>query len=118
VKFRGTAQTFAGPLLDFGVSQSFVGYYPKKKELICNFNPALPEVVGFPWEVPSSAADHSCILAIAESADDPINPYVRAVIAARTAACTASRFTLSTSSSSQSVLVVQPRLIAGVFLLK
>jgi hypothetical protein len=41
-------------------------------------NPALPEVVGFDWDVPSSAADHSCMLTIVESADDPIDPAVRA----------------------------------------
>ena len=41
-------------------------------------NPALPEVVGFNWNVPVGAADHSCMLAISESADDPIDPAVRA----------------------------------------
>jgi len=41
-------------------------------------NPALPEVVGFNWNVPVGAADHSCMLAITESADDPIDPAVRA----------------------------------------
>ncbi|MGE5281829.1 MAG: WD40/YVTN/BNR-like repeat-containing protein [Chloroflexota bacterium] len=40
-------------------------------------NPALPEVVGFNWSVPAGAADHSCMLAIAESVDDPIDPVVR-----------------------------------------
>ena len=41
-------------------------------------NPELPEVVGFNWNVPMSAADHSCLLAIVESADDPLDPNIRA----------------------------------------
>lgn len=40
-------------------------------------NPPVPEVVGFNWNVPAGAADHSCMLAIVESADDPIDPTVR-----------------------------------------
>ncbi len=40
-------------------------------------NPALPEVVGFDWSVPTTAAEHSCMLAIVESADDPLDPSVR-----------------------------------------
>jgi hypothetical protein len=40
-------------------------------------NPALPEVVGFDWDVPVTAADHSCMLAMAESVDDPLDPSVR-----------------------------------------
>jgi hypothetical protein len=40
-------------------------------------NPALPEVVGFDWAVPATAAEHSCMLAMVESADDPINPSLR-----------------------------------------
>jgi hypothetical protein len=40
-------------------------------------NPALPEVVSFEWDVPMSAADHSCMLVIVESDDDPIDTAVR-----------------------------------------
>jgi hypothetical protein len=40
-------------------------------------NPALPEVVGFDWSVPTTAAEHSCMLAIVESADDPLDPSIR-----------------------------------------
>lgn len=40
-------------------------------------NPALPEVVGFNWNVPATAADHSCMMAIIESVDDPIDTSVR-----------------------------------------
>jgi hypothetical protein len=40
-------------------------------------NPALPEVVAFDWNVPLGAADHSCMLAIIDSADDPLDPAVR-----------------------------------------
>jgi hypothetical protein len=40
-------------------------------------NPLVPEVVGFDWAVPLGAATHSCMLAIAESADDPLDPSVR-----------------------------------------
>ena len=47
--------------------------------LIPVVNPALPEVVGFNWSVPLGAADHSCMLAIVESADDPIDPAVRSM---------------------------------------
>jgi len=40
-------------------------------------NPDMPEVVSFSWEVPKSATS-SCLLVIVESADDPIDPVVRA----------------------------------------
>ncbi|HET7108632.1 MAG TPA: hypothetical protein VFI38_17595 [Candidatus Acidoferrum sp.] len=40
-------------------------------------NPEYPEVAQFPWNVPASAKDHSCFLAITESADDPLDPSVR-----------------------------------------
>jgi len=40
-------------------------------------NPALPEVAGFDWSVPTTAAEHSCMLAIVESADDPLDPSLR-----------------------------------------
>jgi photosystem II stability/assembly factor-like uncharacterized protein len=40
-------------------------------------NPDLPEVTQFLWSVPPSAKDHSCMLAIFESANDPIDPGVR-----------------------------------------
>src|SRR5205085_6325368 len=41
-------------------------------------NPAMPEVARFDWNVPQSAAKHTCMLSITESADDPLNPNVRA----------------------------------------
>jgi hypothetical protein len=43
-------------------------------------NPELPEVAGFDWSVPASAAEHSCMLVIVESSEDPIDPGVRAVL--------------------------------------
>jgi len=41
-------------------------------------NPDLPEVVGFNWSVPATAAEHSCMLTIVESAQDPLDPSIRA----------------------------------------
>ncbi len=40
-------------------------------------NPELPETARFAWSVPTTAADHSCMLAIVESLDDPVEPAVR-----------------------------------------
>lgn len=40
-------------------------------------NPEVPEVVTFSWDVPRTAKTN-CLLVIVESADDPINPEVRA----------------------------------------
>jgi hypothetical protein len=40
-------------------------------------NPELPEVTGFTWNVPAGQAAHSCVLAIVESSDDPLNPAIR-----------------------------------------
>lgn len=41
-------------------------------------NPELPEVVGFNWNVPATAADHTCLFVVVESADDPLDPNIRA----------------------------------------
>ncbi|MCU1244436.1 MAG: hypothetical protein JWN02_346, partial [Acidobacteria bacterium] len=41
-------------------------------------NPDLPEVARFNWSVPATAADHSCMLTIAESSQDPLDPSIRA----------------------------------------
>jgi len=40
-------------------------------------NPEYPETAGFDWTVPVGAADHSCMLIITESADDPLDPSIR-----------------------------------------
>jgi hypothetical protein len=40
-------------------------------------NPAMPEVVGFNWNVPSSAAEHTCMLAIIDSPGDPLESSIR-----------------------------------------
>jgi hypothetical protein len=40
-------------------------------------NPNMPEVVRFDWNVPVSAAEHSCFLTIVEAVDDPLDPAVR-----------------------------------------
>ena len=40
-------------------------------------NPDLPEVARFEWTVPASAAQHSCMLAVVESLDDPLDSSVR-----------------------------------------
>jgi hypothetical protein len=39
---------------------------------IPNINPEVPEVAQFPWNVPQPAAEHSCMLTIIDSLDDPI----------------------------------------------
>ena len=44
---------------------------------VAEVKPELPEVVSFDWCVPQNAADHSCILALVESDDDPIPMSVR-----------------------------------------
>jgi hypothetical protein len=49
----------------------------KPCQIIPVINPELPEVVGFSWNVPKDAKS-SCVLVIVESADDPIDPGVRA----------------------------------------
>jgi hypothetical protein len=46
--------------------------------LVPNVNPDLPEVARFDWAVPATAAEHTCMMVITESADDPIDPGVRA----------------------------------------
>jgi photosystem II stability/assembly factor-like uncharacterized protein len=33
---------------------------------------AIPEVTAFPWNVPASTAEHTCVLSIVDSPDDPI----------------------------------------------
>lgn len=40
-------------------------------------NPEYPETAEFDWTVPVGAADHSCMLVITESADDPLDANVR-----------------------------------------
>ncbi len=40
-------------------------------------NPDYPEVIKFPWSVPTTAADHSCMVVVVESADDPIPSNIR-----------------------------------------
>jgi hypothetical protein len=40
-------------------------------------NPDVPEVVRFDWTVPTTQAEHSCILIISESSNDPLNPSIR-----------------------------------------
>jgi hypothetical protein len=47
-------------------------------QIIPVVNPEYPETAEFDWTVPLAAADHSCMLTIIESADDPIDPNVRA----------------------------------------
>jgi len=41
-------------------------------------NPDLPELTQFSWNVPTTAHDHSCMLAIVESTDDPLPSAIRA----------------------------------------
>jgi len=41
-------------------------------------NPEMPEAVAFNWAVPAGQAQHSCMLIIAESANDPLDPAIRA----------------------------------------
>jgi len=40
--------------------------------------PSMPGVVGFRWTVSPTASEHTCMIAIIESTDDPIQPSVRA----------------------------------------
>lgn len=40
-------------------------------------NPDVPEVVSYNWSVPMTAATHSCMLIITESASDPLDPSIR-----------------------------------------
>ena len=40
-------------------------------------NPEYPETAEFDWSVPVGAADHSCMLVISESSDDPLDANVR-----------------------------------------
>ncbi len=42
-------------------------------------NPELPEVAKFPWNVPAAAAEHSCMLTVVDSQDDPVPDTTRAV---------------------------------------
>jgi photosystem II stability/assembly factor-like uncharacterized protein len=46
--------------------------------LVTVVNPDLPEVAAFSWNVPSTARDHSCMLVIVESVDDPLPSSIRA----------------------------------------
>lgn len=41
-------------------------------------NPEVPEVAAFNWNVPVTAADHTCMFVVVESADDPLDPNIRA----------------------------------------
>lgn len=41
-------------------------------------NPLVPEVRKFAWNVPTSQAEHTCLLVITDSPDDPLDPSVRA----------------------------------------
>ncbi len=47
-------------------------------KLIPVVNPAVPETARFDWNVPATQADHTCLLTIAESADDPLDASIRA----------------------------------------
>jgi hypothetical protein len=40
-------------------------------------NPALPEVAAFDWQVPTTLADHSCMLVVMDSPDDPLEAVLR-----------------------------------------
>jgi hypothetical protein len=40
-------------------------------------NPIMPEVVEFDWNVPANAASHTCMLAIVDTIDDPIESSIR-----------------------------------------
>ncbi len=46
-------------------------------QLIPSVNPDVPEVVTFEWDVPTNAAEHSCMVAIVESPNDALAPWVR-----------------------------------------
>ncbi|MGH7272389.1 MAG: hypothetical protein ACREJ3_18325, partial [Polyangiaceae bacterium] len=48
--------------------------------------PDYPEVQKFPWTVPADAADHSCMLTIVSSLEDPIPSNIRSSFAAETIA--------------------------------
>jgi hypothetical protein len=41
-------------------------------------NPIYPETVSFDWNVSATQADHTCMLVIVESADDPLETSIRA----------------------------------------
>jgi photosystem II stability/assembly factor-like uncharacterized protein len=67
--------TTCGPLAS-GSKWHFVD--PKNPcKVIPVVNPALPEVVGFDWEVPKSAAEHTCMMAIIDCPSDPLEPSIR-----------------------------------------
>jgi len=40
-------------------------------------NPSVPETALFNWNVPAAQAEHTCMLTIIESADDPLDPSIR-----------------------------------------
>jgi hypothetical protein len=46
--------------------------------VVPTIRPDYPETVAFDWSVPANQAGHSCMLVIAESTADPIDPGVRA----------------------------------------
>jgi hypothetical protein len=41
-------------------------------------NPIYPETVSFDWQVPAGEAEHTCMLVIVESTDDPVETSIRA----------------------------------------
>jgi hypothetical protein len=42
-------------------------------------NPELPELMRWDWNVPMSVNGHACMLTVVESADDPLDPTIRAL---------------------------------------
>ncbi len=45
---------------------------------IPSIHPDVPEIVRFDWTVPPGAAEHTCMLAIVESVEQPLDPSIRA----------------------------------------
>lgn len=48
-------------------------------KLISSIGPEVPEVAKWDWSVPAGAAEHSCMLVIVESADQPLPSWVRSM---------------------------------------
>jgi hypothetical protein len=44
--------------------------------MVAAIRPGVPEIAKFPWPVPTATADHSCMVAIVDSADDEVDPSV------------------------------------------